>query len=50
MSANITDVQRGANETGDTSSQVLSAARQLSGDSQRLKQEVSRFLQSVRAA
>lgn len=50
VSANISNVQRGASETGDTSGQVLSAARQLSGDSQRLKQEVSRFLQSVRAA
>ncbi len=50
VSANITNVQRGASETGDTSGQVLSAARQLSGDSERLKQEVGRFLQSVRAA
>ncbi|WP_315719179.1 MULTISPECIES: methyl-accepting chemotaxis protein [unclassified Bradyrhizobium] len=50
VSSNITDVQRGASETGDTSGQVLTAARQLSGDSQKLKQEVSRFLQSVRAA
>ncbi|MGY3453695.1 methyl-accepting chemotaxis protein [Bradyrhizobium sp. USDA 4353] len=50
VSSNITDVQRGASETGETSSQVLTAARQLSGDSNRLKQEVSRFLQSVRAA
>ncbi|MGJ4953633.1 methyl-accepting chemotaxis protein [Bradyrhizobium sp. HKCCYLS20291] len=50
VSANVTDVQRGAAETGDTSSTVLTAARQLSGDSNKLKQEVSRFLQSVRAA
>ena len=50
VSSNITDVQRGASETGDTSNQVLNAARQLSEDSHRLKQEVSRFLQSVRAA
>ncbi|CAL76381.1 putative sensory transducer protein [Bradyrhizobium sp. ORS 278] len=50
VSSNIVDVQRGASETGETSGQVLTAARQLSGDSQRLKQEVSRFLQSVRAA
>ncbi|CCD96237.1 putative sensory transducer protein [Bradyrhizobium sp. ORS 375] len=50
VSSNITDVQRGASETGETSSEVLTAARQLSGDSLRLKQEVSRFLQSVRAA
>ncbi|MGJ4887354.1 methyl-accepting chemotaxis protein [Bradyrhizobium sp. HKCCYLRH3099] len=50
VSSNITQVQRGATETGDTSNQVLTAARQLSGDSHKLKQEVSRFLQSVRAA
>ena len=50
VSANITDVQRGAAETGSASSQVLSAARLLSGDSSRLKTEVGRFLESVRAA
>ena len=46
----ITDVQRGASETGSASSQVLSAAQMLSGDSNRLKTEVSKFLDSVRAA
>ena len=50
VSSNITDVQRGATETGSASSQVLSAARMLSGDSTRLKAEVSKFLTSVRAA
>jgi methyl-accepting chemotaxis protein len=50
VSSNITDVQRGASETGSASSQVLSAAQTLSGDSQRLKQEVTKFLDSVRAA
>jgi len=50
VSANITDVQRGATETGSASSEVLSAAQILSGDSKRLKQEVSKFLTSVRAA
>ena len=50
VSANITDVQRGASETGSASSQVLSAAQTLSTDSSRLKQEVSKFLASVRAA
>src|SRR2546430_878283 len=49
-SSNITDVQRGASETGSASSQVLSAAQTLSGDSNRLKAEVSKFLDSVRAA
>ncbi|WP_076862468.1 methyl-accepting chemotaxis protein [Bradyrhizobium mercantei] len=50
VSANITDVQHGANETGSASSQVLSAAQSLSGDSNRLKLEVGRFLEAVRAA
>jgi methyl-accepting chemotaxis protein len=50
VSSNITDVQRGATETGSASSQVLSAAKMLSGDSTRLKQEVSKFLTNVRAA
>jgi methyl-accepting chemotaxis protein len=50
VSSNITDVQRGATETGSASSQVLSAAQTLSSDSNRLKQEVSKFLTSVRAA
>jgi methyl-accepting chemotaxis protein len=50
VSSNITDVQRGANETGSASSQVLSAAQSLSGDSNRLKLEVGKFLDSVRAA
>ncbi len=50
VSSNITDVQRGATETGSASSQVLSAAKSLSGDSGRLKTEVSKFLTSVRAA
>ena len=50
VSSNITDVQRGAGETGSASAQVLSAAQSLSGDSNRLKTEVGKFLNSVRAA
>ncbi len=50
VSSNITDVQRGANETGSASAQVLTAAQSLSGDSNRLKLEVGKFLNSVRAA
>ena len=50
VSSNITDVQRGASETGSASSQVLSAAQSLSQDSNRLKLEVGRFLNTVRAA
>jgi len=50
VSSHITDVQRGAGETGSASSQVLSAAQSLSGESNRLKLEVGKFLNSVRAA
>ena len=45
VSSNIGDVQRGASETGSASSQVLAAAQSLSGDSNRLKLEVGRFLE-----
>jgi methyl-accepting chemotaxis protein len=50
VSANINDVQRGAVETGSASGQVLSSARTLAGDGNRLKHEVGKFLQAVRAA
>jgi methyl-accepting chemotaxis protein len=50
VSANISDVERGAGETGSASSQVLSAAQTLSSDSNRLKLEVGKFLDTVRAA
>ncbi|PSO18444.1 chemotaxis protein [Bradyrhizobium sp. MOS003] len=50
VSANIGNVQHGANETGSASSQVLSAAQMLSSDSNRLKLEVSKFLETVRAS
>jgi len=44
VSANIVDVQSGAGETGLASSQVLSAAQSLSGDSNQLKLEVGKFM------
>ena len=50
VSSHIADVQRGSSETGSASSQVLSAAQSLSGDSNRLKLEVGKFLNSVRVA
>src|SRR3954465_3263076 len=50
VSANITDVQRGASETGSASSQVLASARTLSAESNRLKLEMDKFLNSLRAA
>ncbi len=46
---NITEVNRGATETGSASNQVLSSARSLSQQSGRLKTEVDKFLASVRA-
>jgi methyl-accepting chemotaxis protein len=50
VSSHITDVKRGSSETGSASSQVLSAAKSLSQDSNRLKLEVGKFLNTVRAA
>ncbi len=50
VSSNISDVQHGASETGSASTQVLSSARSLASESSRLKIEVSKFLDSVRAA
>ncbi|MGY3448427.1 methyl-accepting chemotaxis protein [Bradyrhizobium sp. USDA 4353] len=50
VSSNIAEVQHGASETGSASTQVLSAAQSLSQDSNRLKLEVGRFLNTVRAA
>jgi len=50
VSDSIADVQEGASATGTASTQVFSAAASLSEDSSRLKLQVARFLQSVRAA
>ena len=50
VEASIADVQRGASEAGGASSQVLSAAQSLSTESNRLKHEVAKFMNSVRAA
>jgi methyl-accepting chemotaxis protein len=50
VSEHITDVNQGAAETGTASAQVLSAAKELSGESQHLKLEVDKFLVNVRAA
>ncbi|WP_315719098.1 MULTISPECIES: HAMP domain-containing methyl-accepting chemotaxis protein [unclassified Bradyrhizobium] len=50
VSSNITDVQRGAAQTGSASAEVLSSAKSLAGDSNRLKREVGNFLEAVRAA
>ena len=50
VATNIVDVNRGARETGSASAQVLSSAQSLSGESNRLRLEVGRFLDTVRAA
>src|SRR5215212_5767804 len=50
VSSHITDVQHGASETGSASTQVLSSAQSLSAESGRLKLEMDRFLDTVRAA
>jgi methyl-accepting chemotaxis protein len=50
VSSDITDVRHGTSETGSASSQLLSSARMLSRDSNRLKSEVGKFLNTVRAA
>ena len=50
VATNISEVSRGANETGAASSQVLSSAQSLSSESSRLKLEVGKFLDTVRAA
>jgi methyl-accepting chemotaxis protein len=50
VSANIADVEHGATETGTASAEVLAAAQSLSSDSEKLKLEVDKFLDTVRAA
>jgi len=50
VSSDITDVQRGTGETGSASSQVFAAAQSLAIQSTRLKGEVNKFLNTVRAA
>jgi methyl-accepting chemotaxis protein len=50
VATNITDVNRGATETGSASSQVLASAQSLSSESNHLKLEVDKFLSTVRAA
>ena len=50
VSSNITDVQRGASETGSASSQVLRRRNRCRRTFNRLKLEVGKFLDTVRAA
>jgi methyl-accepting chemotaxis protein len=49
VAGDVGDVHRGAVETGSASSQVLSAAKSLSSDSNHLKSEVDKFVASVKS-
>ena len=48
--ANITLVNRGATETGAASEEVLNSAKTLSSESTRLRNELDRFMATIRAA
>ncbi|WP_201159276.1 methyl-accepting chemotaxis protein [Rhodoplanes elegans] len=50
VAQNIVEVSRGAEETGAASGEVLNAAGQLAIESNQLRSEVAKFLDSVRAA
>ncbi len=50
VAESITHVNRGATETGAASEEVLSSARTLSTESTRLREELDRFMASIRAA
>jgi methyl-accepting chemotaxis protein len=50
VAENIGNAALGASETGETSTRMLASAQALSGESLRLKDEVEKFLDGVRAA
>lgn len=50
ISSSIVEVEAGATETGAASAEVLTSAKSLSADGQRLKQDVGAFLAKIRAA
>ncbi len=50
VATSITDVNRGAEETGSAAAHMLSSARLLSNESKRLKFEAQKFLSTVRSA
>jgi methyl-accepting chemotaxis protein len=50
VASNVTEVNRGAGETGSASTQVLSSAQSLSKESGQLRLEVDKFLTAMRAA
>ncbi|HEX2656536.1 MAG TPA: methyl-accepting chemotaxis protein [Xanthobacteraceae bacterium] len=47
--ANVSEANRSTSETGSVSNEVLSAAQSLAGDSNHLKSEVDKFVNSIRA-
>ena len=47
---NITEVNRGATETGSASEEVLNSAKTLSSESTRLREQLDRFMANIRAA
>lgn len=50
ISSNISSVQSGAEETGSTALQVLESAKNLSSQSETLRQKVDEFLNTIRSA
>ncbi|MFK7792694.1 MAG: methyl-accepting chemotaxis protein [Devosiaceae bacterium] len=50
VSSNITEVSSAVQETGQAASEVLTASSQLASEAERLRENVSEFLRSVRAA
>ena len=50
VATNIVDVNKGATESGVASTQMLTSARMLANESNRLKVEMDKFLSTVRAA
>jgi methyl-accepting chemotaxis protein len=50
VAGSITEVNRGANETGAASGEVSASARMLADESTRLREELDRFMATVRAA
>ncbi len=50
VTSNISDVTTAAARTGETSGEVLQAARELSGQAETLRKEVDSFLKDIKAA
>ncbi len=50
VTGNISEVTRGASETGSAASQVLVSAQSLANESNHLKSEVAKFVETVRTA